>query len=112
MRFRNIALAFLMLALAMPAVAQEQRASIEGVVKDATGAVMPGVTVEAKNENVGTPVTGLNRVKSRIRCCSGLTPVIMVVQMTGEIRGSNERRTPERPSRTSRARLGIVPSAQ
>lgn len=30
-----------------PAVAQEQRGSIEGVVKDASGAVLPGATVEA-----------------------------------------------------------------
>jgi hypothetical protein len=59
MRFRNIALMFLMLALAMPAMAQEQRASIEGVVKDATGAVMPGVTVEARNEAVGVVVTAV-----------------------------------------------------
>jgi hypothetical protein len=59
MRFRNIALMFLMLALAMPALAQEQRASIEGIVKDATGAVMPGVTVEAKNEAVGLVVTAV-----------------------------------------------------
>ena len=59
MRFRNIALAFLMLALAMPAFAQEQRASIEGIVKDATGAVMPGVTIEAKNEAVGLVVTAV-----------------------------------------------------
>ena len=57
MRFRNIALVFLMLALAMPAFAQEQRASIEGVIKDSTGAVMPGVTVEARNEAVGVVVT-------------------------------------------------------
>ena len=59
-----------------------------------------------------TPVAGLNLVKSGFRCCNGLVPVIMVVQMSGEILGSNERRTPARPSRTSRARLGIVPSAQ
>ena len=31
--------------LAWPAAAQEQRGSIEGVVKDASGAVLPGVTV-------------------------------------------------------------------
>jgi hypothetical protein len=48
-----------MLALAMPAFAQEQRASIEGVVKDASGAVMPGVTVEAKEENIGIVVTAV-----------------------------------------------------
>ena len=40
------------LALAMavaPAYAQEQRGSIEGIVKDSSGAVLPGVTVEVKN---------------------------------------------------------------
>ncbi len=35
--------------LAMPAFAQEQRASIEGVVKDSQGGVLPGVTVTAKH---------------------------------------------------------------
>ena len=60
MRFRNIALVFLVLALAMPAFAQEQRASIEGIVKDATGAVMPGVTVEAKNEATGVVVSAVS----------------------------------------------------
>ena len=59
MRFRNIALAFLMLALALPAFAQEQRGSIEGVVKDASGAVLPGVTVEAKNVASGIVVTAV-----------------------------------------------------
>ena len=59
MRFRNIALVFLMLALAMPAFAQEQRASIEGVVKDTSGAVLPGVTVEAKNEATGVVVSAV-----------------------------------------------------
>ncbi|HEX6975619.1 MAG TPA: carboxypeptidase regulatory-like domain-containing protein, partial [Vicinamibacterales bacterium] len=37
----------LMLALATMARAQETRGSIEGVVKDSSGAVLPGVTVEA-----------------------------------------------------------------
>ena len=39
--------------LAAPAAAQEQRASIEGTVKDNTGAVLPGVTVDAKNLSQG-----------------------------------------------------------
>lgn len=38
---------------AMPAWAQEQRAAIEGVVKDAQGGVLPGVTVEARNVDGG-----------------------------------------------------------
>jgi hypothetical protein len=35
--------------MAVPAFAQEQRGSIEGVVKDASGAVLPGATVEARS---------------------------------------------------------------
>jgi hypothetical protein len=57
MRFRTFALLFLVALVAMPVAAQEQRASIEGVVKDASGAVLPGVTVEAKNLSVGSVVT-------------------------------------------------------
>src|SRR5262249_20567442 len=39
-----------------PAAAQEQRGSIEGIVKDASGAVRPAVTVEAKSPGwVGVP---------------------------------------------------------
>jgi hypothetical protein len=39
------------LLMAWPAAAQEQRGSIEGVVKDTSGAVLPGVTVEARAAN-------------------------------------------------------------
>jgi hypothetical protein len=39
------------LLLALPAAAQELRGTIEGVIKDASGAVLPGVTVEAKTGN-------------------------------------------------------------
>ena len=37
------------LLFALPMAAQEQRGSIEGVVKDASGAVIPGALVEAKS---------------------------------------------------------------
>ena len=37
------------LLFAWPIAAQEQRGSIEGVVKDSSGAVLPGVTVEARS---------------------------------------------------------------
>ena len=49
---RPFATLLLIAALAAPAWAQEQRGSIEGVVKDASGAVLPGATVEAQS-NVG-----------------------------------------------------------
>ncbi len=44
---RPFAILLLIGALVVPAWAQEQRGSIEGVVKDASGAVLPGATVEA-----------------------------------------------------------------
>ncbi len=42
------------LLLALPVAAQETTGSIEGVVKDNTGAVLPGVTVEASGAGTGT----------------------------------------------------------
>jgi outer membrane receptor protein involved in Fe transport len=48
------------LLIARPGTAQEQRGSIEGTVKDASGAVLPGVTVEARSPalvGVATAVT-------------------------------------------------------
>jgi hypothetical protein len=54
MRARTCATLLALLLLAWPAAAQEQRGSIEGVVKDSSGAVLPGVTVEAKSPGSGT----------------------------------------------------------
>ena len=53
MRVRTLAALLGLCLLAAPAAAQEQRASIEGTVKDNTGAVLPGVTVDAKNLSQG-----------------------------------------------------------
>lgn len=47
MKVRFVALVAALL-FAVPAMAQEQRGAIEGVVKDSSGAVLPGVTVVAK----------------------------------------------------------------
>ena len=94
MRFRNIALAFLMLALAMPAFAQEQRASIEGIVKDASGAVMPGVTVEAKNEASGVVVSTVSDANGVYRfpsLASGIWDV------TAQLAGFNSVTVPDVP---------------
>src|SRR5258705_8900347 len=55
---------------ATPAGAQEQRGSIEGLVKDSSGAVLPGVTVEARSPamvgvtTVVTDGTGVYRFPS------------------------------------------------
>ena len=47
MRLARIAMVLAMTLFSGAAIAQEQRGSIEGVVKDASGAVLPGVTVTA-----------------------------------------------------------------
>src|SRR5688500_7025527 len=44
---RPFAALLMIVALAAPAWAEEQRGSVEGVVRDASGAVLPGSTVEA-----------------------------------------------------------------
>jgi hypothetical protein len=53
---RPFATLLLLAALVAPAFAQEQRGSIEGIVRDASGAVLPGATVEATS-NVGQPAS-------------------------------------------------------
>jgi hypothetical protein len=48
MRARTLAALMAVLLLSWPVAAQDQRGTIEGTVKDGSGAVLPGVTVEAK----------------------------------------------------------------
>ena len=47
MKARIVALLAALL-IAVPVAAQDQAGTIEGIVKDSSGAVLPGVTVEAK----------------------------------------------------------------
>ena len=51
MRARTLAAVIAILLLALPSAAQDQRGTIEGTIKDASGAILPGVTVEAKAAN-------------------------------------------------------------
>ncbi|MEO6238978.1 MAG: TonB-dependent receptor [Vicinamibacterales bacterium] len=62
MRLKTFAALLAITLLAWPVAAQEQRGSVEGVVKDASGGVLPGVTVEAKSGGSGalTAVTDSN----------------------------------------------------
>lgn len=54
MRLWYIAALLAVLLVALPVAAQEQRGSIEGVVKDVQGGVLPGVMVEARSaQSVG-----------------------------------------------------------
>jgi TonB dependent receptor/Carboxypeptidase regulatory-like domain/TonB-dependent Receptor Plug Domain len=49
---KKLLFALAALALAASAAAQEQRASVEGTIRDSSGAVMPGVTVDARSPNM------------------------------------------------------------
>src|SRR5712675_721442 len=46
---RSALVCLLSLLFTPPLLAQEQRGSIEGIVKDSSGGVLPGVTVEARS---------------------------------------------------------------
>jgi hypothetical protein len=49
---RVVVVCSLLAAWTMPAIAQEQGGSIQGSVRDASGAVLPGVTIEARSRSV------------------------------------------------------------
>src|SRR5258708_19173427 len=53
MRLRTLGVVLCALLFAWPAAAQEHRGTINGVVKDTSGGVLPGVTVEAKGAGSG-----------------------------------------------------------
>ena len=59
MSARIVATLMALLFLCSPAAAQETRGSIEGVIKDASGAILPGVTVEARGLSVGSTATAV-----------------------------------------------------
>ena len=52
MRMRTLGVLLSLLFLAIPVAAQEQKGAIDGTVKDSSGAVLPGVTVEATSPSL------------------------------------------------------------
>ncbi len=67
MRYATLALLCVAALVAVPVAAQEQRASIEGVVKDASGAVLPGVLIQARNLTVGSVIETTSDSKGAFR---------------------------------------------
>src|SRR3989442_14444351 len=58
MRVWKLATCLIAMLLAAPALAQEQRGSIQGTITDSSGAGVPGVTVEARSPAlIGTAVS-------------------------------------------------------
>jgi hypothetical protein len=60
MRVRTLAAMMVALLMAWPVAAQEQRGAIEGTIKDTSGAVLPGVTIEARSDNGAVLSTATN----------------------------------------------------
>ena len=73
------------LALTLPVAAQEQTGTIQGTVKDSSGAVLPGVTVEAMNLNTGAvAATAVSDANGQFRFV-GLRPA--KYDVTGKLQG-------------------------
>src|SRR5580765_5635502 len=73
--FRRVVYALAcVLALSLPALAQEQTGSIVGNVKDTSGAVLPGVSVEAKSLSTGSVVSTVVTDGSGVFRFIGLRP--------------------------------------
>jgi len=83
----------LFVVAASPA-AQEQRGSIQGIVKDTSGAVLPGVTVDARSPALVGGATAVTDSGGGYRFPS-LTPGIY--EVTAKLQGFN-------PAKTSRPR--------
>src|SRR5438128_319546 len=62
-----VALVSLLLAFSPPLAAQEQHGAIQGVVRDASGGVMPGVPIEARSPSVVGVTTAVTDAKGEYR---------------------------------------------
>ncbi|MFB3854051.1 MAG: carboxypeptidase regulatory-like domain-containing protein [Vicinamibacterales bacterium] len=91
MRIRLLVLAVVLLA-ALPAAAQEQTGSIQGVVRDASGGVLPGVTVEARSLGQAGAVTATTDAEGVYRF-PALAPGRYV--LTASLQGFTEARVSE-----------------
>ena len=106
MRARTLAALMAVLLLAWPVAAQEQRGTIEGTVKDTSGAVLPGVTVEAK------PATAPCSARpGRLRCVPlpvGRPRRVRGERHAGELRAAEVRGRAGRPRPDQAARVRAV----
>jgi hypothetical protein len=67
MRVQRLVVLLVVVLCGSAAVAQEQRGSIDGIVKDAAGLVLPGATVEAKNTATGATLSTLSDAAGKFR---------------------------------------------
>ena len=70
------------MGLAAPGLAHAQEAVIGGTVTDATGLVLPGVTVEARNIEAGGPIEATVTDGAGAFAISGLLPGVYDITFT------------------------------
>jgi len=61
-------IAFVLIAAGSAVFAQEQAGAIQGIARDTSGAVMPGVTIEARSPSVVGVNTTVTDAKGEYRC--------------------------------------------
>src|ERR1051325_10319447 len=74
----------LLLVFASPAFSQSSNATLSGTVSDAAKALIPGVSVTAKNTETGVATTGISN-ESGVYTLPGLIPGVYTV--TAELPG-------------------------
>ena len=94
MRLKQLIWVLLVALFAAPAFAQEQRGALTGVITDVQGGVLPGVTVEAQNVNVGSVVDTVTDATGTYRFPS-LAPGTYTVAAT--LSGFSAKKSPEVP---------------
>ena len=105
MRARTLAALMAVLLFAWPVSAQEQRGSIQGQVKDSSGAVLPGVTVVAKGNALPGGTTSVSDAEGFYRF-PGLPPG--QYEVTAELTGF----APAKVVREGRSPLGRAGKVQ
>jgi len=77
------------LLVTIPAFAQDQRGSIEGSVRDTSGAVLPGATVEASS-NTGSVASTITDAQGVYRFPSIASRLSLPVSRSGELQGHGD----------------------
>ena len=107
MRARTFAALMVALLMAWPVAAQEQRGAIEGVVRDTSGAVLPGVTVEARAAT-GAVLTTVSDDTGTYRFPSVAPGDYVVTATLDRLCAGQEGRGPRRPRPDQEGRLRAV----
>ena len=107
MRVRTCVVLLFALFVAVPATAQEQRGAIEGIVRDTSGAVLPGAAVEAR-ANTGVVLSTVTDTTGQYRFPSLLPGTYEITATLQGFSTQEAGRCPGEPGtgQESRLRLG------